>query len=72
MVAAVQPVVIVVVVVVVGVVVAAAAAVVGVVVAVAMVATKALAQRQLGGELSDGLPLVQNGLFLPDQALPQV
>lgn len=72
MVAAVWPVVIIVVVVVVGVVMAAAAAVVVVVVAIAMVTTKALAQRKLGGELSDGLPLVQDGLLLPDQALPQV
>lgn len=68
---AVQPVVIIVVVVVVGVVMATAAVVV-VVVAVAMVTTKALAQRKLGGELSDGLPLVQDGLLLPDQALPEV
>ena len=34
--------------------------------------TEALAQGQLGGELPDGLPLVQDGLLLLDQALPQV
>ena len=34
--------------------------------------TEALAQSQLSGELPDGLPLVQDGLLLLDQALPQV
>lgn len=46
--------------------------VVVVVVSVAMVTTEALAQGQLGGQLSDGLALVQDGLLLPHQALPQV
>lgn len=33
---------------------------------------EALAQRELGRQLPYGLPLVENGLFLPDQALAQV
>lgn len=70
-VAAVLPVLVVMVVVVMGVVVAVAA-VVAVVVTAAMVTAKALAQRQLCGELPDGLPLVQDGLLLPHQALAQV
>lgn len=37
-----------------------------------MVTTEALAQSELGGQLSDGLPLVQNGLLLPHEALAQV
>lgn len=71
MVAAVLPVVIIVVVVVMGVVMGVAAVVV-VVVTAAMVTAKALTQRKLCGELPDGLPLVQDGLLLPHQALPQV
>ena len=43
-----------------------------VVVVVTNPATKALAESELGRQLSDGLPLVQNGLLLPHQALPQV
>ena len=38
----------------------------------AMVTTKALAQGELGGELPDGLPLVQDGLLLPHKALAKV
>ena len=34
--------------------------------------SEALAQGELGRQLSDGLPLVQDGLFLLDQALPEV
>lgn len=37
-----------------------------------VVTTEALAQSELGGQLSDGLPLVQNGLLLPHEALAQV
>lgn len=73
MVAAVLPVVVVVVVVVMGIVmVVVVIFVVVVVVANAMVTTKALAQGKLGGQLSDGLPLVQDGLLLPHKALAQV
>lgn len=43
-----------------------------VMVANAMVTTEALAQGKLGGQLSDGLPLVQDGLLLPHKALAQV
>lgn len=46
--------------------------VVVVMVATIMVTTEALAQGELGGELSDGLPLVQDGLLLPHKALTQV
>lgn len=49
-----------------------AAAVVVVVVTAAVVTTEALTQRKLSGQLSDGLPLVQDGLLLPHQALTQV
>lgn len=70
-VAAVLPAVIVVVVVMMGIVVVVAAVVV-VVVTAAMVTAKALTQGQLCGELPDGLPLVQDGLLLPHQALAQV
>lgn len=38
----------------------------------AMVTTKALTQGKLCSQLSDGLPLVQNGLLLPHKALTQV
>lgn len=38
----------------------------------AMVTTEALAQCELGGQLPDGLPLVQDGLLLPYKALAQV
>lgn len=34
--------------------------------------TEALAQGELGGQLPDGLPLVQDGLLLPHKALAQV
>lgn len=34
--------------------------------------SEALAQGELGRQLSDGLPLVQNGLFLLDKTLPEV
>ena len=37
-----------------------------------VVTTEALAQGELGGELPDGLPLVQDGLLLPHKALTQV
>lgn len=43
-----------------------------VVVAGAVMATEALAQGELGGQLPDGLPLVQDGLLLPHKALAQV
>lgn len=38
----------------------------------AMVTAKALAQRELGGQLPDGFPLVQDGLLLPHKALAKV
>lgn len=38
----------------------------------AMVTTEALAQGELGGQLPDGLSLVQDGLLLPHEALAQV
>lgn len=37
-----------------------------------VVTSVALAQGELGGQLPDGLPLVQDGLLLPDQALAEV
>lgn len=43
-----------------------------VVMANGMVTAKALAQCQFGGQLSDGLALVQNCLFLPHQTFTQV
>lgn len=43
-----------------------------VMVANAMVTTEALAQGKFGGQLSDGFPLVQDGLLLPHKALTQV
>lgn len=73
MVAAVLPVVVIVVVVVMGVVmVVVVIFVVVVMVTNAMVTTEALAQSELGGQLPDGLPLVQDGLLLPHKALTQV
>lgn len=69
MVAAVLPVVVIMVVVMMGIVMVV---VVVVMVANAVVTTEALAQGELGGQLSDGLPLVQDGLLLPHEALAQV
>lgn len=46
--------------------------VVRVVVMAAHAAVEALTQVQFGGELSDSLPLVQDGFFLLHQTLPQV
>ena len=38
----------------------------------AMMTPKALTQGELGGQLSDGLPLVQDGFLLPHKAFTQV
>lgn len=46
--------------------------VVAVVMTGAMVTAEALAQRELGGQLPDRFPLVQDGLLLPHEALAQM
>lgn len=46
--------------------------VVAIVMAAVVVTAEALTQRELGGELPDGLPLVQDGLLLPHEALAQM
>lgn len=74
MVAAVMPTVVIgAAVVVVGIVVGVVMVFVVVVVAIgAMVTAKALTQGEFGGQLPDGLPLVQDGLLLPHQTLAQM
>lgn len=46
--------------------------VVAVVMTNAMVTAEALAQGELGGQLPDGLPLIQDGLLLPHKAFSQM
>lgn len=46
--------------------------VVVVMMAATMVVAEALAQGELGGQLPDGFPLVQDGLLLPHQAFTQM